>query len=63
VLKRFTIGRFMVVGMPAGGRGPFGGPPTNGGRPPNRGYDYEASAEEVLEDGSTGPRLPRSDQP
>lgn len=64
VLKRFTIGRFMVVGMPAGGQGPFGPPPTNGKRrPASREYDYDASAEEVPNDGSTEPRLPRSDQP
>jgi len=64
VLKRFTIGRFMVVGMPSGGRGTFGAPPANGGRrPASRDYDYEASAEEVPDDGSTEPRLPRSDQP
>ncbi|HWC47854.1 MAG TPA: FxsA family protein [Solirubrobacterales bacterium] len=63
VLKRFTIGRFMVVGMPGGGRGTFGAPPTNGGRRPSRDYDYDASAEEVPNDGSTEPRLPRSDQP
>lgn len=63
LLKRFTIGRFMVVGMPAGGRGPFGPSPANGGRPPSPGYDYDASAEEVPGDGSGEPRLPRSDQP
>lgn len=63
LLKRFTIGRFMVVGMPGGGRGTFGAPPTNGGRRPSRDYDYDASAEEVPNDGSTEPRLPRSDQP
>jgi UPF0716 protein FxsA len=60
VLKRFTIGRFIVVGMP-GGRGPFGPPPTNGGRRPSRDYDYEASAEEVPADGSGESRLPRAD--
>ncbi len=43
VLRRFTVGRFTVVGMPGGG--PFGG----GQRGPeaNRQYDYEATAEEV----------------
>lgn len=61
VLKRLTVGRFMVVGMP-GARGPFGDPPTNGGRRPGRDYDYEASAEEVPNDGSGEPRLPRTDQ-
>jgi UPF0716 protein FxsA len=63
VLKRFTVGRFMVVGMPGGARGPFGPPPTNGGRQASRDYDYEASAEEVPSDSSGEPRLPRSDQP
>jgi UPF0716 protein FxsA len=64
LLKRFTIGRFMVVGMPAGVRGPFGPPPTDGGtRPPSRDYDFDATAEEVPDDGSGEPRLPRSDRP
>jgi UPF0716 protein FxsA len=62
LLKRFTVGRFAVVAMPAGGRGPFG-PPTNGGRPPSRDYDFEATAEEVPDDGGGERRLPRSDQP
>ena len=64
LLKRFTIGRFMVVGMPGGGRGPVGPPPTNGGtRRGARDSDYEATAEEVSDDGSGEPRLPRSDRP
>jgi UPF0716 protein FxsA len=48
ILKRFTIARFTVVGMP-GGRGPFGPDPTNGpgSAGPNRHYDYDVSAEEV----------------
>jgi UPF0716 protein FxsA len=41
LLRRFTIGRFVVVGMP-GGRGP--GPGAAG---PGRDYDFEATAEEV----------------
>jgi UPF0716 protein FxsA len=62
VLKRFTIGRFAVVAMP-GGQGPFG-PPTDGGtRPPSRNYDFDATAEEVSDDGDGEPRLPRSDRP
>jgi UPF0716 protein FxsA len=40
LLRRFTVGRFTVVGMPGAG-GP-GGP-----RPGRRDYDYDASAEEV----------------
>jgi UPF0716 protein FxsA len=43
VLRRFTVGRFTVVGMP-GGAGPF---ESRGGPRPNRGYDYDATAEEV----------------
>jgi UPF0716 protein FxsA len=64
VLKRFTIGRFMVVGMPGGsGAGPFGPPPNGGTRRPSRNYDYEATAEEVPDDGGRDPRLPGSDRP
>jgi UPF0716 protein FxsA len=39
LLRRFTIGRFVVVGMP-GGRGP-------GPAGPSHDYDYDATAEEV----------------
>jgi UPF0716 protein FxsA len=57
LLRRFTIGRFMVVGMPGGGgsaRGPGGAPA--------RDYDFEASAEEVPVNGDQGEReLPRID--
>ena len=44
LLRRFTVGRFTVVGMPGGAPGGFGGP-----REPSasRHYDYEATAEEV----------------
>jgi UPF0716 protein FxsA len=63
LLKRFTIGRFAVIAMP-GGRGPFGDPPAGGGAPrPPRDYDFEATAEEVTDDGGHDPRLPRSDRP
>ncbi len=53
ILRRFTIGRFVVVGMPGGG-GPGPGS-TGAGRP----YDYDATAEEVPvhEDGER--QLPR----
>ncbi|HYJ22931.1 MAG TPA: FxsA family protein [Solirubrobacterales bacterium] len=44
LLKRFTIGRFVVVGMPGGG-GP--GPGPGPGDRPTRDYDFEATAEEV----------------
>jgi UPF0716 protein FxsA len=56
ILKRFTIGRFTVVGMGIpggfGGRGPFGPGPGNGNgeRGPSRDYDYDVTAEEVLPD-------------
>jgi UPF0716 protein FxsA len=63
LLKRLTIGRFMVVGMPGGGRGAFGAPPTDGGRPPSRDYDFDATAEEVSDDGGHEPRLPGSGRP
>jgi UPF0716 protein FxsA len=42
LLRRFTIGRFMVVGMPGGG-----GPPRGPGGAPTRDYDFDATAEEV----------------
>ena len=61
VLKRLTIGRFLVVGV--GGDGPFGAPPgAGGGRPPSRDYDFDATAEEVPPQGDQEPRLPRSDR-
>jgi UPF0716 protein FxsA len=59
VLKRFTIGRFTVIGMP-GGTGPFeAGSP---GPRPGRDYDYDVSAEEMPTNGDSGGRqLPRVD--
>jgi UPF0716 protein FxsA len=63
LLKRFTVGRFMVVGIPGAGQSPFGPPPTDGGRRPPRDYDFDATAEEVPDDGSGEPRLPPSDRP
>jgi UPF0716 protein FxsA len=63
VLKRFTIGRFMVVGMPGGSRGTFGAPPQSGGREPSRDYDFDATAEEVPDDSGHDPRLPGSGRP
>jgi UPF0716 protein FxsA len=45
LLKRFTIGRFMVVGMPGGGQ--FGSPGDPGDQGPSRDYDFDATAEEV----------------
>jgi UPF0716 protein FxsA len=63
VLKRFSIGRFAVVAMPGGGQGPFRPPPTDGGGRPSRDYDFDATAEEVPDNGGHEPRLPRADQP
>jgi UPF0716 protein FxsA len=65
VLKRLTIGKFMVVGMGSGGGpGPFGGPTAGGEgeRRPPRDYDFEGTAEEVPPQGDAEPRLPRSDR-
>jgi UPF0716 protein FxsA len=59
LLKRFTIGRFAVVDI--GGPGPFGGGPSDGGRP-SRDYDFDATAEEVPSDDGGERRLPRMDQ-
>jgi UPF0716 protein FxsA len=64
VLKRFTIGRFAVVAMPGGARGPVGPPPRDrGGGRPSRDSDFDATAEEVPDDGGHEPRLPRTDRP
>ena len=62
VLKRFTIGRFPVVGMPGGSRGPFGPPPGGQSRPPSRDYDFEGTAEEVPPQSNGKPRLPGADR-
>jgi UPF0716 protein FxsA len=57
LLRRFTIGRFLVVGVPVG---TFG----SGTRPdperPSRDYDFEATAEEVPVNGDKR-ELPRTD--
>ncbi len=52
VLRRFTVGRFTVVGMPGrGGAKPTGGTPH---------YDYDVTAEEVPVNGDgAGRQLPR----
>ncbi len=52
VLRRFTIGRFTVVGMPGPGSGPGPGPMR--GRPD---YDFDATAEEMPVDGDAERRL------
>jgi UPF0716 protein FxsA len=62
LLKRFTIGRFAVVGMTSGGQSPFGTPPRETGQRPNRDYDFEGSAEEVPPQADGDPRLPGSDR-
>ncbi len=54
LLKRFTIGRFLVVGMPGGGQ--FGAPGGAGDEGPSRDYDFEATAEEVPVNGDDGER-------
>ena len=61
LLRRFTVGRFTVIGVSApGGAGPFGSPP-GAGRRPSRDYDFEATAEEVPDGDDQAPRLPRND--
>jgi UPF0716 protein FxsA len=63
LLKRFTIGRFAVVGMTAGGGpSPFGTPPRGTDQRPSRDYDLEGTAEEVPPQDDGDPRLPRSDR-
>ena len=66
LLKRFTIGRFTVVGMGAGGPFGQGGGPFGQGGPgpdqPNRHYDYDVTAEEEPASDENGERqLPRSE--
>lgn len=63
LLKRFTIGRFMVVGIPGAGPGPFETPPAQDGGRPSRDYDFDATAEEIPADGTGDPQLPRTDRP
>ena len=55
LLKRFTIGRFTVVGM-SGGGGPFG--PGGAGPRPSRDYDFDVSAEEMPTNGNGTQRAP-----
>jgi UPF0716 protein FxsA len=58
LLRRFTIGRFMVVGMPGGAK-----PPRDPGAGPGRDYDFDATAEEVPVNSDRGEReLPRIDE-
>jgi UPF0716 protein FxsA len=62
LLKRFTVGRFTVAGMPGGGSAPFGPPPGGEDRPPSRDYDFEGTAEEVPPQSNGEPRLPGADR-
>lgn len=65
LLRRFTIGRFAVVGVGGGpgGPDPFGPRGAGGAGPrPGRDYDFDATAEEVPPEGQQEPRLPRGDQ-
>jgi len=65
LLRRYTLGRFTVVGV-GGGPGTFGqaGGPfgPRGEPPPSRDYDFDATAEEVPGNGHHEPRLPRTDK-
>jgi UPF0716 protein FxsA len=61
ILKRFTIGRFTLVGMGAGAADAFGRPGPER-REPQRDYDYDATAEEMPTNGNNPDReLPRID--
>ena len=59
LLRRWTVGRFTVVGV--GGPGTFR-PPNGAASRPSRDYDFDATAEEVPDDnGSQERRLPRTE--
>jgi UPF0716 protein FxsA len=61
LLRRFTIGRFVVVGMPGGGQ--FGTGSGRGGQDASRDYDFEATAEEIpVDDNRRERRLPPTDR-
>ncbi|HEX2391569.1 MAG TPA: FxsA family protein [Solirubrobacterales bacterium] len=73
LLRRWTVGRFTVIGFPGGGafgqrRGPGGsggpGPEPKPGSPGpgTRPYDFDANAEEVPNNGNGERRLPRIDE-
>lgn len=68
-LKRYTVGRFAVVGVSSAGgafgRGPFagGGAAPRAGDGANRPYDYDVSAEEMPANGNgNGRELPRIEE-
>jgi UPF0716 protein FxsA len=52
LLRRYTVGRFAVVGFPGGGMFTQRGPSDLGGQPDPRPYDFDASAEEVPVNGN-----------
>ncbi len=61
LLRRFTIARFTVIDVSGRGGQGFGGPFGSGGDPggahgSGRPYDFDASAEEVPENGAAGER-------
>jgi UPF0716 protein FxsA len=60
LLRRFSVARFAVVGVPGAG-GTFGRGANGASRPPSRDYDFEATAEEVPAEDPSDPRLPSSD--
>ncbi|MBA3866537.1 MAG: FxsA family protein [Solirubrobacterales bacterium] len=61
LLKRFTVGRFTVVGMSAGAN-PFGGSdPGKTGRGGTRPYDFDVDAEETPTNANGSHQLPRVD--
>jgi UPF0716 protein FxsA len=59
LLRRWTVGRFTVIGL--GGPGTFRPPPGGAGPRPGRDYDFDATAEEVPSEGREEPRLPRTE--
>jgi UPF0716 protein FxsA len=64
VLRRFTIGRFTVVGIGGAGPGSFGGSGQGSAGGARRDYDYDVTAEEVPSNGNSagaGRELPRRD--
>ncbi|HET7121760.1 MAG TPA: FxsA family protein [Solirubrobacterales bacterium] len=61
LLRRFTVGRFTVVGI-GGMPGSFGPAAGDGAPRPSRDYDFDATAEEVPANGDPGQRrLPPDD--
>jgi len=59
LLRRISVGRFAVVGVP--GAGDHFGAGGGASRPPSRDYDFEATAQEVPAEDPSDPRLPSSD--